>query len=95
MLVKAKWNVKDSAGWHRSGEVFNTKEDLGDAVEVLDMPKRQAPAKAPKDEPKQEPAVTEPVKEPEKAPEQAPEQEPETEPEKVNEKPKTQRRKNR
>lgn len=94
MLVKAKWNVKDSAGWHRSGEVFNTKEDLGEAVEVLDMPKRQTPAKA-YEVPKEDPAVTEPVKEPEKALEQAPEQEPETEPEKVNEKPKTQRRKNR
>lgn len=35
MLVKAKWNVKDSAGWHRANEVFETEEDLGDGVEVL------------------------------------------------------------
>ena len=74
MLVKAKWNVKDSAGWHRSGEVFNTKEDLGDAVEVLDMPKRQAPEKAP-EVPKQDPVDSEPAKEPEKEPEQATEKE--------------------
>lgn len=76
MLVKAKWNVKDSAGWHRSGEVFNTKEDLGDAVEVLDVLKRQTPAKVP-EVPKQDPVDSEPAKEPEKAPEQATEKEPE------------------
>lgn len=35
MLVKAKWNVKDSTGWHRTGEVFQTESDLGDAVEVI------------------------------------------------------------
>ena len=60
MLVKAKWNVKDSSGWHRAGEVFDTKEELGEAVELLEAPRRQ------KTEPKEEV----PVKEPEKAPEQ-------------------------
>lgn len=45
MLVKAKWNVKDAAGWHSTGEVFHTEEDLGEAVEVLDAPK-EAPSKA-------------------------------------------------
>ena len=58
MLVKAKWNVKDSTGWHKCGEVFDTVEDLGDAVEVLEMPKRQAPVKAADAAPEQEPANT-------------------------------------
>ena len=40
MLVKAKWNVKDAAGWHSAGDVFNTESDLGNAVEVLDTPKK-------------------------------------------------------
>lgn len=53
MLVKAKWSVKGSDGWHMAGEVFNTNEDFGDAVEVLDAPV------TPKEEP-------EPVNEPEK-----------------------------
>lgn len=53
MLVKAKWNVKDSAGWHAAGDVWNTTEDIGDAVEVLDVPAQQE----------------EPVEEPEKVPE--------------------------
>ena len=35
MLVKAKWHVADASGWHSAGEVFDTKEDLGNAVEVL------------------------------------------------------------
>ena len=39
MLVKAKWNVKDASGWHSAGEVFQTENDLGDAVEILDAPK--------------------------------------------------------
>lgn len=44
MLVKAKWNIKDDSGWHMTGEVFQTKEDLGDAVEILDgAPKRKMP----------------------------------------------------
>ena len=66
MLVKAKWNVKDSAGWHRSGDVFNTKEDLGDAVEMLEKPGNRTPEKAPEKIPEkvleQEPVVTEPEK---------------------------------
>ena len=36
MLVKAKWNVKDAEGWHKAGEVWDSKEDLGDCVEVLE-----------------------------------------------------------
>ena len=46
MLVKAKWNVKDASGWHSAGEVFQTENDLGDAVEVLDVPKNAEPEKA-------------------------------------------------
>jgi len=49
MLVKAKWNVSDANGWHKAGEVFRTESDLGDAVEVLDVPKKpaeEAPAQA-------------------------------------------------
>jgi hypothetical protein len=56
MLVKAKWNVKGSDGWHIGGEVFNTEEDFGDAVEVLDAP--AVPKKEP--EPVKEPAKEEP-----------------------------------
>ena len=44
MLVKAKWNVKDAAGWHKAGEVFNTSQNLGDGVEILDEPKQPEPA---------------------------------------------------
>ena len=55
MKVKAKWNVKGSDGWHMAGEVFETNEDFGDAVEALDAPQ------------KAEPKAQEPVKEPEKA----------------------------
>ena len=49
MLVKAKWNVKDEAGWHSTGDVFMTDADLGDAVEVLDAPMKalDAPMRAP------------------------------------------------
>ncbi len=62
MLVKAKWNVKDSSGWHRAGEVFDTNDALGNAVELLEAPRR---VKAPEKKPEEEP-----VKEPEKVPEQ-------------------------
>ena len=41
MLVKAKWNVKDASGWHKAGEVWKTEQDLGDAVEVLEAPKKE------------------------------------------------------
>ncbi len=58
MKVKAKWNVKDGNGWHSAGEVFETESDLGDAVVVLDAPKKPAPVKEPEPKP-------EPVKEPE------------------------------
>ena len=40
MLVKAKWNVKDASGWHKAGEVWNTEQDLGEAAEVLEAPKK-------------------------------------------------------
>ena len=63
MLVKAKWNVKDAAGWHSSGDVFETDADLGDAVEVIAAETKKAEAPVP------EPA---PVKEPEQVAEEAP-----------------------
>ena len=66
MLVKAKWNVKDAGGWHSAGDVFQTEAELGDAVEVLDAPKK--PEAAP---------VPEPVKEPE-APAEAKAEKPKT-----------------
>lgn len=43
MLVKAKWSVKDGNGWHSAGEVFEATGDLGDAVEVLEKPKKAEP----------------------------------------------------
>ena len=52
-MVKARWNVKDSGGWHNAGEVFETEQDLGDAVEILDEPKAAVPVK------ESEPAVAE------------------------------------
>lgn len=63
MLVKAKWNVKDGNGWHKAGEVFETKEDLGDAVEIVsasvkpkEKPVEVKPAEGKADEaPEQEP----------------------------------------
>lgn len=51
MLVKAKWNVKDAAGWHYTGEVFHTEDDLGAAVEVLDAPKPVAVKAEPENAP--------------------------------------------
>ena len=63
MLVKAKCNVKDSSGWHKAGEVFRTDSNLGDAVEVLEAPKKAEPKKE------------EPVKAPVKAETAEPEQE--------------------
>lgn len=75
MRVRAKWSVKDATGWHDAGDVFETESDLGDAVTVLDAPKKQH-AKAPevrKKEPVKEPEpetkaeTAEPEKEPEKA----------------------------
>lgn len=61
MLVKAKWNVRDASGWHKAGEVFNTDADLGDAVEVLDAPKkaRQKPVEI-EPEPAEKPAEEKP-----------------------------------
>ena len=64
MLVKAKWNVKDSNGWHEPGEVFQTEDDLHDNVIVLEAAKPepvQEPAKEPETEPKAEPEA-EPTK---------------------------------
>ena len=77
MLVKAKWNVKDANGWHDAGEVFNTENDLGEAVEVLSAQKKE-PAKVEKKQ--------EPEKEPETEP-QAEAGETEKEPETVSEMP--------
>ena len=64
MLVKAKWNVKDASGWHKAGEVFNTDADLGDAVEVLNAPKKaeQKPVKK-ETEPAAKPAEKKPAEE--------------------------------
>ena len=60
MLVKAKWNVRDAAGWHKTGDVFNTDSDLGEAVEVLNGQKKAEPKKP-------EPAKQEKVEEPKPA----------------------------
>lgn len=62
MLVKAKWNVKDSSGWHSAGEVFDTNDALGNAVELLEAPRR---VKAPEKKLEEQPA-----KDSEKEPEQ-------------------------
>lgn len=69
MLVKAKGNVKDANGWHKAGEVFDTQSDLGDAVEVLDKPKKQP---EPKQEPKPETAARETAPETEQEPAKTP-----------------------
>ncbi len=56
MRVKAKWNVKGSDGWHETGEIFETEEDYGDAVEVLEAKaEKQAPAPKTEEKPKQDP----------------------------------------
>ena len=67
--------MKDATGWHDAGEVFETESDLGDAVEVLEAPKKQKAEKDP--EPVREPepeavAEPEPAAEPEKEPEAEP-----------------------
>ena len=76
MLVKAKWNVKDASGWHDAGEVFNTEEDLKDAVEVLEAPKKATQKSVKKQEPEKEaePQVeaVETAEEPETVSEEAP-----------------------
>lgn len=61
MLVKAKWNVKGSDGWHFGGEVFETEEDFGEAVVVLNAPAAKSARKPetkaePVEEKKPEPA---------------------------------------
>jgi len=66
MLVKAKWNVKDAAGWHKAGEVFETSDNLGEAVILVGEPRKPV-IKEPKDVPAEEPEA-EPVKEPEAEP---------------------------
>ncbi len=75
MKVRAKWSIKDASGWHDAGEVFDTESDLGNAVEVLDAPKKPAPVKKaePEPEPKAEP---EPKSDPEEKPEADPVKEP-------------------
>ena len=67
MLVKAKWNVKDAAGWHNAGDVFQTDMDLGDAVDVLDVPKKTVKASEPVKEAEPE-TVNEPEKEAQEKP---------------------------
>lgn len=61
MRVRARLNVKDAAGWHRAGDVFETEAELGDAVEVLDkaeqvtleeITERPEEPEKPKEEPK-------------------------------------------
>lgn len=61
MLVKAKWNVKDATGWHKAGQVFETGEDLGDAVIVLNAPKKREQTEKPVKTPEE--VKTEPEKE--------------------------------
>lgn len=61
MLVKAKWNVKDGNGWHKAGDVFETKEDLGEAVEIISAPAK--PAAKPAEEKADEAPAQEPKKE--------------------------------
>ena len=62
MLVKAKWNVKDKEGWHKAGEVFETSDNLGEAVILVGEPRKpviKAPAvqeAEPETEPKKEAA---------------------------------------
>lgn len=63
MLVKALSNVKDCNGWHVTGEVFETEEDLGDAVETLRVQKEPVKAQEP-----EQAAETEPEKETEQEP---------------------------
>ena len=73
MKVRAKWHVKDANGWHKPGEVFETNDDLGDAVDVLN--EEPEPKQAPEDgqEPDPTPAGTpDDADEPEKEDEQAP-----------------------
>ena len=102
MKVRAKWNVRDAAGWHVAGAVFETDEDLGDAVEVLEGPKRRA-VKKPEQEtapaPETEPApetVTEAIPEGGEVPDSDKEPEAETPkaPEKAQGRPRNSRRKN-
>ena len=61
MLVKAKWTVKDASGYHNAGEVWNTSEDLGDAVECLERPvkPKTKPAEPVTEEPEAKPAEAE------------------------------------
>ena len=63
-MVKALRNVRDANGWHLTGSVFETKEDLGDAVQVLSVPKKAEPK--PEPEPVQDTAEAAPETEPEK-----------------------------
>ena len=57
MKVRARHNVQDRNGWHLSGTVFETDEDLGDAVDILsgDAPETERePEEAPEPEAKAE-----------------------------------------
>lgn len=60
MLVKALCTIHDGNGWHNAGEIFETEDDLGDAVEAV------------KDETVEPETEPEPEDEPEKEPEKEP-----------------------
>ena len=96
MKVRAKWNVRDAAGWHVTGAVFETDEDMGDAVEVMEGPKRRA-VKEPEPETAPEPeTVTEAIPEGGEVPDSGTEPEAETPkaPEKAQGRSRNSRRKN-
>ena len=57
MLVKARYNIKDSSGWHNTGDVFETEDNLGKAVEVL-----MDSAKEPESVPEETPVPEKPVR---------------------------------
>lgn len=47
MKVKALCTIKDGTGWHMAGEVFETDEDLGNLVEVVEKAPVAEPTEAP------------------------------------------------
>jgi len=87
MKVKARRNVRDANGWHVKGEVFETEQNLGDAVEVLSATKTAAKQEKPKakepvpEAPKEEPKAEKPAEEVKE------EEKPAVEPVKAEEKP--------
>ena len=70
MKVVARQNVRDASGWHLKGQVFETEEDLGAAVDVLDGQKPEQRKAEPEPIAKErEPKAAESESAPEKAPE--------------------------